>query len=144
MSTVLCVQCYVYSVMCTVLCVQCYVYSVIATSIYLGGTTVPTHHTHTSLHHSGLYPILYTCTGAVEQFANHHTHTEPHVHRDLWLTLVTITCRSACVPNQDVGHGLVAVPGQMPGGRRPTIDKNKYSSILFSLMHITIIYKKAF
>ena len=29
--------------------------------------------------------------------------------RDQWVTLVTIG--SACVPNQDAGHGLVAVPG---------------------------------
>ena len=30
-------------------------------------------------------------------------------YRDQWVTLVTIG--SACVPNQDAGHGLVAVPG---------------------------------
>ncbi|KAL5463988.1 hypothetical protein EMCRGX_G032943 [Ephydatia muelleri] len=33
-------------------------------------------------------------------------------YRDQWVTLVTIG--SACVPNQDAGHGLVAVPGHHP------------------------------
>ena len=47
------------------------------------------------------------------------------------MTLITIG--SACVPNQDAGHGLVAVPGRAS----PTIDE---SSILVHV-HAQIVIR---
>ena len=46
-------------------------------------------------------------------------------YRDQWVMLVTIG--SACVPDQDGGHGLVAVSGKKPGGCHPPLMKIAYT-----------------